>query len=65
MSSAPIQACQFKRCRCRAGVIAPDGNLATPKSTGTERSVPKGTYVGIPACQDSQEMGMLCRNPQG
>jgi hypothetical protein len=56
MSSAPIQALPLP-----AGVIAPDG---TPKSTRTERSVPKGTYIGIPACQDSQEMGMLCRSPQ-
>jgi hypothetical protein len=39
-----------------AGVIATDETLPTPKSTRTGRSVPKSTYIGIPACQDSQEI---------
>jgi hypothetical protein len=46
------------------GVIAADGTLRTPKSTRTVRSVLKSTYTGILACQDSQEMWMLCRSPQ-
>jgi hypothetical protein len=59
MSSTPTQALPHA-----GGCDFSDETLPTPKSTRTERSVPKSTYIGIPACQDGQEMWMLCRSPQ-